>query len=123
MTWKKMLWLMGCIMLAVLLAVSVIISRQRIAGSERSVLGVRSVFPAGAFSPVRNAENGWQGFGFARGFRFFSRPSAKARDDFREVVRKNFSGLPLRTELSLFADGPAKEALLAIADYSLSREK
>ncbi len=28
-----------------------------------------------------------------------------------------------KSELSLFADGPAKEALLAIADYSLYREK
>lgn len=105
MTWKKMLWLMGCIMLAVLLAVSVIISRQRIAGSERSVLGARSVFPAGDFAPVRNAENGWQGIGFARGFRFFSRPAPRAREDFRELVLKNFSGLPLRAELSLFSGG------------------
>jgi hypothetical protein len=105
MTWKKMLVLMGFIMLAVLLAVTVIISRQRIAGSEQTVLGVRSLFPAGGSAPVRDAENGWQGVGFARGFRFFHRPAPKGREDFRELVLKNFSCLPLRTELSLFEGG------------------
>jgi hypothetical protein len=105
MTWKKMLLLMGFIMLAVLLAAFVIFSRQRIAGSERTVMGVRSVFPAGASAPVRDAENGWRGFGFARGLRFFSRPAARGREDFRELVRNNFSSLPLSVELSLFDGG------------------
>jgi hypothetical protein len=105
MTWKKMLLLMGFIMLAVMLAVFVIISRQRVAGSERTVMGVRSIFPAGGSVPVRDAENGWLGIGFARGFRFFSRPTPRGREDFRELVRKNFSCLPLRAELSLFEGG------------------
>ena len=41
-------------------------------------MGVRSIFPAGDFSRVTDAKNGWQGYGFCREFPLFSRPSAQA---------------------------------------------
>jgi hypothetical protein len=105
MTWKRTLWVMLFVMLAVWISVYFILSRQEIPGNELSVLGVRSVFPAGNYAAVPDAKNGWQGFGFSGNFRFFSRPSARAGEDFKELIKKNFSHLSLKTELSLFEGG------------------
>ncbi len=105
MTWKKMLWLIFFMMLAVMMVVYFIVSRRDIPGRDERVMGVRSIFPAGIYAPVTDAKNGWQGYGFAGNFRFFSRSALNAQEDFKELAAKNFSRLPLRTELSLFEGG------------------
>jgi hypothetical protein len=105
MTWKRMLGVTAFALVAVWLAAFFILSRQDIPDGDKTVMGVRSLFPAGDVAPVRDAKNGWRGFDFGGRFRFFSRPSRDARTDFRELVRSNFERLPLRTGLSLFAGG------------------
>lgn len=104
-TWKKNLWLAFFVALGALLVVHFVVARQRIRLQAMEIMGVRSVFPAGDFSPVCDAKNGWQGFGFARRFRFFTRSSTKVGEDFRELVRENFSRSPLQQDLDLFAGG------------------
>ena len=93
------------IMLGVWLTVAFVISRQRVQGQTREIMGVRSLFPAGAYSPVRDAKNGWQGMSFARNFRFFTRASSRPRDDFEKLVQENFSRSPLKQDLALFDGG------------------
>lgn len=105
MAWKKVLRLVFFIMLGVWLTVAFVISRQRVQGQTREIMGVRSLFPAGAYSPVRDAKNGWQGYGFARNFRFFTRASSRPRDDFEKLVQENFSRSPLKQDLALFDGG------------------
>ncbi|MCX6558365.1 MAG: hypothetical protein NTW95_13200 [Candidatus Aminicenantes bacterium] len=105
MTWKKTLWLAFFILLGTLLVVHFIVFRQRIRMQAVEIMGVRSVFPAGDFSAIRDAKNGWQGYGFVRHFRLFYRTSAKAGDDFRELVRDNFGRSPLKQDLDLFGGG------------------
>jgi len=105
MTWKKTLLLIFFIMLAVLLAANFIMGTLRIPGRSQEVLGVRSIFPAGNYSPIPDAKNGWQGYGFAGNFRFFRRPALQARDDFQKLLKDNFSRLPLRQDLALFEGG------------------
>lgn len=105
MTWKKTLLLISFIMLTVLLAANFIMGTLRIQGRAQEIMGVRSIFPAGAHAPVPDAKNGWQGYGFAGNFRFFRRPTLQARDDFRKLLKDNFSRLPLRQDLALFDGG------------------
>jgi hypothetical protein len=105
MTWKKTLWLTFFIMLSVLLIVNFIIARQRIQMDARKVMGVRSLFPSGNCSRIPDAKNGWQGYGFTRKFRFFSRSSPHAREDLQKLVKDNFSRLTLRKDLALFDGG------------------
>lgn len=105
MTWKKTLWLIFFIMLAVLLSVYFVFSRLGMECRPGTVMGVSSVFPAGGPFPVRDAKNGWQGYGFAGNFRFFSRPSPHAGDDFEKLVEENFGRSPLKQGLSLFGGG------------------
>jgi hypothetical protein len=114
-TWKKALWLTFFVMLCVWLIVAFVISRQRIQGQSREIMGVRSLFPAGDYARVKDAKNGWQGYGFARNFRFFyrvstpgqdrPRPSPQARNDFEKLVEENFSRSPLQQDLALFDGG------------------
>lgn len=105
MTWKKSLGLIFFIMLAALLTVNFIMARQRIQVQPGKILGVRSLFPAGRCSAVRAAKNGWQGFAFAANFRFFSRSGPRARDDFKKLLKDNFSRSPLQQDLALFDGG------------------
>jgi hypothetical protein len=105
MTWKKSLWLTFFVLLSVLLIVNFIISRQSIQGSAGKIMGVSSIFPAGDYSRIHDAKNGWQGYGFAGNFRFFSRSSPQAREDFQKLVKDNFSRSPLKQDLALFDGG------------------
>jgi hypothetical protein len=68
-------------------------------------MGVSSIFPAGGYSRVVDAKNHWQGFAFARNFRFFSRPAPQAGMDFQKLVKNNFSRSPLKQDLDLFDGG------------------
>ena len=105
MTWKKTLWLTFFIMLAVMLIVYFVISRQSIQGNAMKIMGVSSIFPAGNCSRIPDAKNGWQGCGFTGNFRFFSRSSPQAREDFQKLVKENFSRSPLKQDLALFDGG------------------
>ena len=105
MTWKSTMVLIFAIMLAVLLVFAYFISRLNFPGQAMEVMGVRSVFPAGAHAPVPDAKNGWQGYGFTGRFRFFSRPASQAREDFRKLAESNFSRLALKRKLDLFGGG------------------
>jgi hypothetical protein len=105
MTWKKSLWLTFFIMLSVMLIVNFVISRQGIQGNAMKIMGVSSLFPAGNYSGIPDAKNGWQGYGFAGGFRFFSRSSPQARKDLQKLVNDNFSRSLLKQNLALFDGG------------------
>jgi hypothetical protein len=105
MSWKKTLGLIFFSMLSVMLIVNFVISRQRIQGNTMNIMGVRSIFPAGNCSRIPDAKNGWQGYGFARNFRFFFRSSHQAREDFLKLVKDNFGHAPLQQDLSLFDGG------------------
>lgn len=105
MTWKKSLWLASSIMLAVLLIAYFFISRQRIPGRDMRIMGVSSIFPAGGYSRVMDAKNNWQGFAFAGKFRFFFRPSPRAREDFLRLAKENFSRALWKQDLALFGGG------------------
>ncbi len=100
-----MLGLIFLIMLAVLGIVYLVVSGQDIPGRAMTVAGASSIFPAGDPSRVTDARNGWQGYAFAGNFRFFSRPSAQAREDFQKLARENFGRAALRQDLALFAGG------------------
>lgn len=105
MTWRRVLVLVFVVMLASLLPVYLFVARQEIPGASIEVLGARSVFPAGGHAPVSDARNGWQGFAFAGGLRFFQRPTADAAADLRALKRENFAAAPLLADLDLFAGG------------------
>jgi hypothetical protein len=105
MTWKKSMWLTFFVMLSVMLIVNFIFSRQSIQGNTMKIMGVSSIFPAGNYSRIPDAKNGWQGFGFAMNFRFFFRSSPQARLDLRKLVKDNFSRSPLKQDLALFDGG------------------
>lgn len=105
MTWKKILWLIFFIMLSVWLALYFFIARLGIHVRPLTIIGLRSVFPAGDYSRIRNAENGWQGYGFTANFRLFHRVSPHARDDFQRLVQNNFSRSLLKQDLDLFGGG------------------
>ena len=113
MTWQKTLWLTLFIMVAVMLLVNFIISRQGIPGSAMKIMGVSSIFPAGNCARIHDPKNGWQGYGFSGNFRFFSRSAQQAWKDFQELLEDNFSRSPLKQDLALF-DGGA---------YILQRER
>jgi hypothetical protein len=104
-TWKKTMILICAIMLAAWLAVGYFLLQLDFPGQAMEVMGVRSIFPAGAHAPVADAKNGWQGYGFAGRFRFFSRPADRAREDFQQLAEKNFARLTLKQELDLFGGG------------------
>ncbi|HSQ34517.1 MAG TPA: hypothetical protein VLQ89_00860 [Candidatus Binatia bacterium] len=105
MTWKRTIWLIFMIMLSVLLIIHFVLARQNIRGRAMTVMGLSSVFPTGEHAPIRDAQNSWQGYGFAGNFRIFYRPSPHAGDDFRKLAADHFSRAPLRQELSLFDGG------------------
>lgn len=105
MTWRRVLVLVFAVMLASLLPLYFFVARQVIPGASIEVLGARSLFPAGAHAPVSDARNGWQGFAFSGGLRFFQRPAADAAADLRALKRENFAAAPLLADLDLFAGG------------------
>ena len=105
MTWRRVLVLVFVVMLASLLPVYFFVARQEIPGASIEVLGVRSVFPAGGHAPVTDARNGWQGFAFSGGLRFFQRPAEDAAAGLRALKRENFADAPLLADLDLFAGG------------------
>ncbi len=105
MTWKRMMILMGGIMLLALAVMFYFLSRLDVGGDPREIMGVRSVFPAGEYAPVAGAENGWQGYAFAGRFRFFRRPSAAAAADHLELARRNAASAWRQADLDLFAGG------------------
>ncbi|MBN2345415.1 MAG: hypothetical protein JXO51_03420 [Candidatus Aminicenantes bacterium] len=105
MTWKRMMGVIGAVMLLALAIMFFFLSRLDIPSSEIEVMGVRSLFPAGRYTAVAGAENGWQGFAFSGHFRLFRRPSPQAEEDFAALKRKNFSEAPLQADLDLFGGG------------------
>ena len=105
MTWKRMMIVMGGIMLLALAVMFYFLSRLDVGGDPREIMGVRSVFPAGEYAPVAGAENGWQGYAFAGRFRFFRRSSADAAADHLELARKNAAAAWRQADLDLFAGG------------------
>lgn len=105
MTWKKMLRLLFFLMLVLLLGMYFFLSRQDIQGQEIKILGVRSIFPYGNFIKILDPKNNWQGYGFAKKFRFFSRPAKDSRKDFQKLVRENFRRCYLKKDLPLFDGG------------------
>jgi len=105
MTWKRMLLVLALVMLAILLSVYFVISRQVIPGQAMTIMGASSIFPGGSLASVPDAKNNWQGFAFAGNFRFFSRSSPRAREDFEKLARENFAAAPLKTDLALFGGG------------------
>ena len=105
MSWKRSLWVMLFFFLAGLAAAGVVMSRMKIDGSPRVVMGVRSIFPDSEPAPVTDAKNGWQGFAFKGRFRFFRRPSAHAVEDLRKLKQQNFRTARRQVDLDLFDGG------------------
>ena len=105
MTWGKMLRLLCFFMVVLLLGLYFILPRQGIQGQEIKVLGVRSIFPSGNFIKIPNPKNNWQGYGFEKKFRLFSRPAKDSRADFQKLIRENFQRYYLKKDLALFDGG------------------
>jgi hypothetical protein len=105
MTWRRVIVLVFAVMLASLLPLYFVVARQALPGASIEVLGARSVFPAGPHAAVSDARNGWQGFAFAGGLRFFQRPAGDAAAELQALKREHFAAAPLQADLDLFAGG------------------
>jgi len=100
-----MLGLLLFLMMVLLLVMYWFLSRQDIGGQEVKILGVRSIFPRGDFVKIPDPKNNWQGYGFAKKFRFFSRSTQNSREDFQKLVRDNFKRYYFKKNLALFDGG------------------